>query len=79
MNSNDLDLHLLYWGETDCYYSGTTSPAPGANNLEITGGTHLEDGNLKVFYTANSGTQYVMILKPVDGGYHILSNLKTEG
>lgn len=82
MNNDDIS-RLLYWEETDCYYSGTTSPAPYANNLEITGGTHLEDGNLKVFYNTretkdSEAKQFVMTLKPVDGGYHILSNLKAE-
>lgn len=82
MNDDDIS-RLLYWEETDCYYSGTTSPAPYANNLEITGGTHLEDGNLKVFYNTQETKdseieKYVMTLKPVDGGYHILSNLKVE-
>lgn len=79
MNNID-DLQFLhYWEETDCYYSGTTSPAPFADNFIITGGTHLEDGTLKVFYTSQEGNvgelmQFVMILKPVNSGYHILSN-----
>ena len=72
MRENLAPLH--YWDKTDCYYSGTTSPAPYVDNLIITGGTHLEDGNLLVFYTANNDQQYVMMLKPVDGGYHILFN-----
>ena len=71
--NDDLVAHH-YWEETDCYYSGVTSPAPSADDLVITGGTHLEDGNLLVFYTANNDQQYVMMLKPVDGGYHILFN-----
>ena len=82
MNKNDLSS-LLYWDKTDCYYSGTTSPGPSANNLEITGGFHLEDGNLEVHYRNSQSDKivweyYVMILKPVDGGYHILSNLEVK-
>ena len=79
MNSSDLE-HLPYWEKTDCYYSGTTSPAPYAFNLKIIGGTHLENGTLQVFYTTDEDpvTQWVMILKPVDGGYHILSNLEVK-
>ena len=80
--NNDLGS-LPYWDKTNCYYSGTTSPAPFADNLIITGGTHLEDGNLMVFYTSQEGNwgelkQFVMMLKPVDGGYHILSNQKSS-
>lgn len=82
MNNDDIS-RLLYWEDTDCYYSGTTSPAPYAMNLEITGGVHLDDGNLKVYYTTQETKdgevkQFVMILKPVDGGYHILSNLEVK-
>ena len=82
MNNDDIS-RLLYWEDTDCYYSDTTSPAPYAMNLEITGGFHLENGNLEVHYRSSESDKtvwkyYVMILKPVDGGYHILSNLKAE-
>lgn len=75
MGNNDLE-HLLYWEKTDCYYSAVTSMGPVAMNLIVTGGAHLEDGNLQVFYTTDGDpiTQWVMILKPVDGRYHILSN-----
>ena len=77
MRENLAPLH--YWDKTDCYYSGTTSPAPYVDNLIITGGTYLEDGNLLVFYTSQQGNwgqleQHVMMLKPVAGGYHILFN-----
>ena len=80
--NNDLS-GLLYWADTDCYYAGTTSPAPYAMNLEITGGVHLENGNLEVHYRNSESDKihwkyYIMILKPVDGGYHILSNLEVE-
>lgn len=82
MNNDDIS-RLLYWEDTDCYYAGTTSPGPSANNLEITGGFHLENGNLEVHYRNSQSDKivweyYVMILKPVDGGYHILSNLEVE-
>ncbi len=71
--NDDLVVHH-YWEETDCYYSGVTAPGPSADNLVITGGTHLEDGNLLVYYTTEFKNQHVMMLKPVDGGYHILFN-----
>lgn len=82
MNNDDIS-RLLYWEDTDCYYAGTTSPAPYAMNLTITGGVHLDDGNLKVYYTTQETKdgevkQFVMTLKPVDGGYHILSNLEVK-
>lgn len=82
MNNDDIS-RLLYWEDTDCYYSGTTSPAPYAMNLEILSGVHLENGNLEVHYRNSESDKivweyYVMILKPVDGGYHILSNLEVE-
>ena len=82
MNNDDIS-RLLYWEDTDCYYSGTTSPAPYAMNLEILSGVHLENGNLEVYYRNSESDKiiwkyYVMILKPVDGGYHILSNLEVE-
>ena len=74
---------LPYWDKTDCYYSGATAPGPYADNVVITGGTHLEDGNLMVFYTSQEGNwgelkQFVMMLKPVDGGYHILFNQRLK-
>lgn len=78
MQGNGLD-RFAYFEETGCYYNATTSPPSRAEFLEITGGSHMEDGNLQVFYTAYYNKQlYVMILKPVDGGYHILSNLEVE-
>lgn len=78
MQGNGLDS-FAYFEETGCYYNATTSPPSCADFLEITGGSHMEDGNLKVFYTAyHKKQQYVMILKPVDDGYHILSNLEAE-
>ena len=77
MQGNGLD-RFVYFKETSCYYNATTSPPSHAEFLEITGGSHVENGNLQVFYTANNKNQYVMILKPVDGGYHILSNLEVE-
>ena len=83
MNNID-DLQFLhYWEETDCYYSGTTSPAPFADNLQIIKGTHLENGTISVQYTTQEGNHgtlecFTMLLKPVDGGYHILSNIQLE-
>ena len=81
MSNNDLEK-LLYWEKTDCYYSAVTSMGPVAMNLIVTGGTHLEDGNLQVFYTTTLDggpiIHCVMVLKPVDGGYHILSNLEAN-
>lgn len=81
MNEGLGSLH--YWDKTDCYYSGATAPGPYADNLIITGGTHLEDGNLMVFYTTQLGNwgelkQFVMMLKPVDSGYHILFNQRLK-
>lgn len=81
MNEGLGSLH--YWEKTDYYYTGTTSPAPYVDNLIITGGTHLDDGNLMVYYTSQEGNwgelkQFVMVLKPIDGGYHILSNVRVE-
>lgn len=70
--NNDLSSHY-YWEKTDCYYSIGTFP-PTAEILTISGGTHLEDGNLLVYYTTEFKNQHVMMLKPVDGGYHILFN-----
>lgn len=82
MHAVDLEF-LHYWEETDCYYCGTTSPAPMSEDLRIIGGKHLDDGTLEVHYTATLGyggfnVEYVMILKPVEDGYHILSNLKVN-
>lgn len=71
--NDDLVAHH-YWEETDCYYSGVTAPGPSADNLIITGGTRVEDGNLLVYYTTNFKNQHVMMLKPVADGYHILFN-----
>lgn len=80
MNEGLGSLH--YWDKTDCYYSIASYP-PTADNLVITGGTHLEDGNLMVSYTSQEGNwgelkQFVMMLKPVDGGYHILFNQRLK-
>lgn len=83
MNNID-DLQFLhYWEETDCYYSGTTSPAPFADNLQIIKGTHLENGTIRVQYTTQEGNHgtlecFTMLLKPVDGGYHILANIQAK-
>ena len=81
MRNNDLE-QLLYWEKTDRYYSAITSMGPVALDLVITSGTHLEDGNLKVFYTTTLDggpvIHCVMILKPVDGGYHIVSNQEVK-
>ena len=82
MHAVDLEF-LHYWEETDCYYHGTTSPAPRAEDLRIIAGTHLDDETLEVHYTTARGLsgeydEFVAILKPVEDGYHILSNLKVE-
>ena len=82
MHAVDLEF-LHYWEETDCYYHGTTSPAPRAEGLRIIGGKYLEDGTLEVHYTIDRNLgidrrEYVAILKPVEDGYHILSNLEVE-
>lgn len=74
--NNDLSSHY-YWEKTDCYYSIGTFP-PTAEILTISGGTHLEDGNLLVYYTTEFKNQHVMMLKPVDGGYHILFNQRLK-
>lgn len=82
MHAVDLEF-LHYWEETDCYYKGTTSPAPRAEDLRIIAGTHLDDGTLEVHYTTARGLsdeydEFIAILKPVEDGYHILSNLKVK-
>lgn len=82
MHAVDLEF-LHYWEETDCYYKGTTSPAPRAEDLRIIGGKYLEDGTLEVHYTVDRNfgidrREYIAILKPVEDGYHILSNLEVK-
>ena len=78
MQGNGLDS-FAYFEETGCYYNAATSPPSFAELLKIIGGTHLDDGNLQVFYTAYYNEQlYVMILMPVEDGYHILSNLEVK-
>lgn len=67
-----------YWEETDCYYTATDIPAWSVPEFTIISGTHLADGTIEVYYTVPTGyyRNYVMILQPVDGGYHMLSNME---
>lgn len=82
MTLQDMKGHGLesfaYFENTGCYYNCASAPPSHADFIEITGGSHLEDGNLLIFYTANNEQQYVAKLKPVDGGYHILSNQRSS-
>lgn len=76
-NSAQAELQwTAYWDETDCYYTATDIPAWSVPEYTIVGGKHLENGTIEVYYTVPTGhyRDYVMILQPVDDGYHMLSN-----
>ena len=69
-------MYTAYWDVTDCYYSATQIPAWSLPEFTIVSGKHLPDGTMEVYYTTPLGFyhNYIMILKPVDGGFHMLSN-----
>ena len=69
-------MYTAYWEVTDCYYTATNIPAWSIPEFTIVSGKHLPDGTIEVYYTTPMGFyhHYTMILKPVDGGYHMLSN-----
>lgn len=70
---NGLDW-LTYLEDTDCYY--TRHSSTNAISPMITAAYLLEDGSIAMYYTESSSIigNGLAILKPVGGGYQILSN-----
>ena len=67
---------FVYLKSTDCYYSMHTD-AECLDNFRVIVAEEQHDGTIRMTYTADDGAYiYVAVLKPVDGGYQILSNQK---
>ena len=67
-----------YLESTNCYYiiGGGASATMDFNTTSV---ETLEDGTIRVYYTANyEDTVYVVTLMPYGDGYRILSNVKAE-
>lgn len=70
--------NLVYLESTNCYYMMHTD-ALAAENLNAISVETVEDGSIRVYYTANlEDTVYVVTLMPNGDGYRILSNVPAE-
>ena len=71
---------LVYLESTDCYYRMCTDTSV-VENFKATAVEVLEDGTIRLSYAGSSHAlggngAGVAVLRPVDGGYQILSNQK---
>lgn len=67
---------FVYLESTDCYYTMHTD-AECLDNFQVIAAEEQHDGTIRMTYTANDGDAiYMAVIKPVDGGYQILSNQK---
>ncbi len=91
INLEDMDVSafkgLVYLDSTSCYYHSipNTSEEENAKNFNATRVESLEDGTVRVYYTAYSlATGYdkteecVAVLKLVNGQWQILANLRAD-
>jgi hypothetical protein len=75
------DSRFTYWEETDCYY--VVSEGHAALDFKLLGARRQEDGTILFeYYYPYTDINYVKIyetvLRPVSGGYHVLSNRVIE-
>lgn len=68
--------YLVYWEETDTYYYIYSSQDYYRTQITVTQVTHLQNGNIRVFYTDNKADpNKVVTLQPNGDGYRVLSNI----
>ena len=65
---------LAYLEDTDCYYFMTTG-ARGTEDFTVTASEALEDGTIRIHYTAAFVEEHIVTLRPTADGYLIVSNL----
>ena len=65
---------LAYLEDTDCYYFMTTG-ARGTEDFTVTASEALEDGTIRIHYTAAFTEEHIVTLRPTADGYLIVSNL----
>ena len=75
------DSRFTYWEKTDCYY--VVSEGHAALDFRLLGARRQEDGTILFeYYYPYTDINYVKIyetvLRPVSGGYHVLSNRVIE-
>ncbi|MGN0999073.1 MAG: hypothetical protein ACI4PO_05925 [Faecousia sp.] len=68
---------LAYLEATGCYYiiAGGTC---GTKDFTVTASEALEDGTIRIYYTAAYTEGHIVTLKPSDSGYRIVSNLTAQ-
>lgn len=68
--------NLVYWEETDTYYKIYSYDEYTRSKNTITQVEHLQNGNIRVFYTDNKADpNKVVTLQPNGDGYRVLSNI----
>ena len=74
------DKFFIYWDKTDCYY--VVSEGHAALDFKLLGARRQEDGTIlfEYFhpYVIAPKDIYETVLRPVSGGYHVLSNRVIE-